>query len=308
MESKESLALKILSGYNRQLIENGFAVSTPCRQNYAYSAEVSDTKDSVNLLVYFGKKGNKTVLQGNKESELYKKINKLIFGEKLFDETRLEFNSESYIGTDESGKGDFFGPLVIAGVFVDSAISNQLVKIGVRDSKMLSDFQIKKIARGIKKILKQRSGVIIISPKKYNELHIKMGNVNRILGWAHARVIENILNSFEVKDAVSDKFGNEKLILDALQEKGRSLNLYQTSNAERYTGVAAASVIARDVVVSWFESESKRIGIHIPKGASEEVEKAAKIILEKFGEEELNSLVKIHFKTSKKIFNDIREI
>jgi len=307
LESKESLALKILSGYSSLLAKNGFSVSVPSRQNYAYVAEVSEKRDSVTLLVYFGKKGTKTVLQGNKESELYKKINDLLFGEKLFNETKLESNDKEYIGTDESGKGDFFGPLVVAGVFVDSAISTQLAKSGVRDSKALSDSQIIKMAVEIKQSVKQRADIIIITPKKYNELHKKMGNVNRILGWAHARILENILNSYDVKYAISDKFGNEKLILDALQEKGRNLNLYQTTNAERFIGVAAASVLAREVVVRWFESESSRLGMQIPKGASIEVEKAAKIILEKSGEEVLNSLVKIHFKTSKKIFNDLLE-
>ena len=134
-----------------------------------------------------------------------------------------------------------------------------------------------------------------------------MGNVNRILGWAHARVLENILKSCKATDAVSDKFGNEKLILDALQEKGKSLNLYQTSKAERYIAVAAASIIARDVVVRWFENTNRKIGIEIPKGASGEVEQAAKKILEKFSEEKLNSLVKIHFKTSKKILENNQE-
>jgi ribonuclease HIII len=307
LESKESLALKILSGYRNLMESHGFSVSAPVKQNYAYISEVCENKDSVILLVYFGKKGTKTVLQGNKESVLYKKINDLIFGEKLFNESQLEFNDKEYIGTDESGKGDFFGPLVVAGVYVDSAICSQLAKLGVRDSKALSDNQILKMAMEIKESVKQRASIIAITPKKYNQLHKKMGSVNRILGWAHARVLENILNSFDVKYAISDKFGNEKLILDALQEKGRNLNLYQTTKAERFIGVAAASVLAREVVLRWFEYESRRLGMQIPKGASEEVEKAAKIILEKSGEELFNSLVKIHFKTSKKIINDLLE-
>jgi ribonuclease HIII len=253
-------------------------------------------------LVYFGKKGNKTVLQGNKESEVYQNVNKLIFGEKLFSDEKVDFKPESYIGTDESGKGDYFGPLVIAGVFVNPSINEQLVNLGVRDSKTISDWGIKTLASSIKKLTKKNFDTVIISPDKYNKLHEKMGNVNKILGWAHARVLENILNNCIAENAISDKFGNERLILDSLQEKGKNLNLYQTSKAERYTAVAAASIIARDVVIKWFELNSKKIGTQIPKGASEAVEESAKKILKDLGAEKLKSLVKIHFKTSQRIF------
>lgn len=305
MDSKEKSALKSIERYCKLLKENGLVVSSPRKQNFAYGIDVSNKKNKVTLLVYFGKKGNKTVLQGNRESEVYKSVNDLIFGERLFAEQREEFNPETYIGTDESGKGDYFGPLVIAGVFVNRSINAELIKLGVRDSKTISDWQIKTLARDVKKILNKNFDIVIISPEKYNELHVKMGNVNKILGWAHARVIENILNNCKTEEAVSDKFGNERLILDALQEKGKKIKLYQTSKAERYTAVAAASIIAREVVIRWFDSNSKKIGFEIPKGASGAVETTAKNILKKFGKDKVNSLVKIHFKTSKKVYKSI---
>jgi ribonuclease HIII len=308
VDSKEKLALKISEHYCKLLSSKGLTVSVPQKQNFAYGVDVRTKKEKLSLLVYFGKKGNKTVLQGNKESEIYKTVSDLVFGEKLFVEENNDVNFETYIGTDESGKGDYFGPLVIAGVFLNPSISGKLINLGVRDSKTISDWQIKSIARDIKEIVNAGFDTVIISPEKYNDLHKKMGNVNRILGWAHARVLENILNTCESNEAISDKFGNEKLILDALQEKGKSLNLYQTSKAERYTAVAAASIIARDVVIRWFETNSKKIGFEIPKGASEAVEEAAKKIVKKFGEEKLNSLVKTHFKTSKKVFENNQEL
>jgi len=305
LDSKEKSAIKIIEHYRKLLTEKGLIVSSPQKQNYAYGIDVSNKNDKVSLLVYFGKKGNKTVLQGNKESAVYQNVNKLIFGEKLFSEEKVDFHPESYIGTDESGKGDYFGPLVIAGVFVNPSINEQLVNLGVKDSKTISDWQIRTLARNIKKIKNVNFNTVVISPDKYNKLHEKMGNVNKILGWAHARVLENILIDCTAENAISDKFGNERLILDSLQEKGKNLNLYQTSKAERYTAVAAASIIARDIVIQWFELNSRKIGFEIPKGASDAVNVSARKIIKNFGEEKLKSLVKIHFKTSQKILRSI---
>jgi ribonuclease HIII len=305
LDSKEKSALKIIENYCKLLTEKGLVVSCPRKQNFAYGIEVSNKNNKISILVYFGKKGNKTVLQGNNESEVYKNVSKLIFGEKLFSEENEVFNPKSYIGTDESGKGDYFGPLVIAGVFVDPFISEQLQNLGVKDSKTISDWQIKTLAGKIKKIANINFDTVVISPDKYNKLHEKMGNVNKILGWAHARVLENILNKCKAENAISDKFGSESLILNSLQEKGKELKLYQTSKAERYVAVAAASIIARDIVIRWFELNSKKIGFQIPKGASKAVETAGEKIIKVFDEEKLKILVKIHFKTSQKIFKSI---
>lgn len=302
MDSREKSAFKHIEYYSKLLIKNSLKVSSPRKQSYAYGIDISDNNEKVSLLVYFGKKGNKIVLQGNKDSQHYKNVSKLIFGEKLFSEEKLDFKAESYIGTDESGKGDYFGPLVIAGVFVDPYIAEQLKDLGVKDSKTVSDWQIKALAKKIKRITNKNFDAVVILPDKYNKLHEKMGNVNKILGWAHARALENILNKCKAEDAISDKFGNERLILDSLQEKGKNLNLYQTNRAERYVGVAAASILARDVVIRWFESNSKKIGFEIPKGASDLVEASARKIIKDFGEDKLKTLVKVHFKTSKKIF------
>ena len=302
MDSREKSAFKHIEYYSKLLIKNSLKVSSPRKQSYAYGIDISDNNEKVSLLVYFGKKGNKIVLQGNKDSQHYKNVSKLIFGERLFSEEKLDFKAESYIGTDESGKGDYFGPLVIAGVFVDPYIAEQLKDLGVKDSKTVSDWQIKALAKKIKRITNKNFDAVVILPDKYNKLHEKMGNVNKILGWAHARALENILNKCKAEDAISDKFGNERLILDSLQEKGKNLNLYQTNRAERYVGVAAASILARDVVIRWFESNSKKIGFEIPKGASDLVEASARKIIKDFGEDKLKTLVKVHFKTSKKIF------
>jgi ribonuclease HIII len=206
-----------------------------------------------------------------------------------------------YIGTDESGKGDYFGPLVVAGVIVDSITFDQLKKIGVKDSKLLSDDAIKKLALQIKNIVDNKFNIIIITPKTYNNLHAKMKNVNKILGWSHAKVIENLLEKENVANAISDKFGDERLIQSQLQEKGKKINLMQFAKAEKYTAVAAASILARNRFNEWFDEQVKNNNLVLPKGASKIVDTTLRYIKEKYGVGYLYEIAKVHFKTTNKI-------
>ena len=251
----------------------------------------------IKLLVYYGKKGLKVVLQGNRDSKTYADISRLILNELPFEKPEFSEPSE-YIGTDESGKGDFFGPLVIAGVYVDENIKKKLEAIGVKDSKQIAHSSIKKLAENIKKIAGEKSfNIVIINPPRYNELYEKFGNLNKLLAWGHARVLENILTRTEAAAAISDKFGDEGLILNSLQEKGKMLNLYQFHKAEKYTAVAAASIIARDKFNDWFERMNGELNMTIPKGASAKVTEAANIIIKKYNKDYLTQLTKTHFKT-----------
>lgn len=298
---KNSAEKKILE-YKRLLENNNFFVDDIKQNNYCYEITISDKNDKVKLLVYFGKKGIKTVLQGNKETELYDGINRIIFGETFFNNLSEEVTEpEKYIGTDESGKGDYFGPLVIAGVFVDSKSASKLKEIGVRDSKKILDKDIKILSEKIKEITGNRFNIISISPRTYNELHTKMGNVNRILGWGHAKVLENILAKNSANTAISDKFGDESLIINSLQKEGKKLKLHQVIKAEKYTAVAAASILARNKFNEWFEIQNNKYNILIPKGASDLVNKAALKIKNEKGLEFMKEMVKLHFKNSKKI-------
>src|SRR4030066_101564 len=168
-----------------------------------------------------------------------------MFGGKFFREQNPEVEpSYPYIGTDESGKGDYFGPLVVAGVCLAPEAGKFLKALGIRDSKELSDYQIKEFANEIKNVNELIFDVVLISPEKYNKLYEKMGNLNRLMGWAHARVIENLLSKCDAGEVISDKFGKEKLILDALQQRGRSINIKQVTKAEKFMAVAAASIMA----------------------------------------------------------------
>lgn len=302
MDKTKQQAKRLIEQEIKFLAEKGITVSGIKEDQYNFNCDLHNGKDDVKLLVYFGKKGIKKILQGNKESDFYNKINELIFGKELFEFNKNEIvEPEKYIGTDESGKGDFFGPLVVAGVLVDKNSIIELRKIGVKDSKELTDSQISVLAEKIKKIVKDKTDIIVINPEKYNELYSKIGNLNKLLAWGHAKVLENILTNHSAEEAISDKFGDEKLIIRSLQEKGKNLVLHQYTKAERYTAVAAASILARHKFIKWFQINKMKYKMNLLKGASSNVELAAKELIDKFGKEELKKVAKIHFKTTKKI-------
>ena len=292
----------ILENHLKILNQNGYEISEPELSQYNYNADISNSEGKVKLLVYFSNKGNKVTLQGNKELGIYQRVYNLIFGENLFQsEKSISAEPESYIGTDESGKGDYFGPLIVAAVFADKSVSKRLKALGVKDSKELPDYSISSIAAGIRKLEGCIFSIVVINPEKYNILYEKMGNLNRLLGWAHAKALENILSKKIVPVAISDKFGNEKYIQTSLQELGKKLILHQETKAEKYTAVAAASILARNEFNKWFYLIKQKHKLELPKGASANVEIKAKEIKSKYGAEVLKTLAKLHFKTTKKI-------
>ncbi|MEO8398394.1 MAG: ribonuclease HIII [Ignavibacteriaceae bacterium] len=302
MHSKENSAKKIITSYKKKLSNKNFQVTEPEQKQYHFEITVSDGLQKIKVLVYFGKKGNKTILQGNVDTKVYEQVNEIIFGEKFLGQDTQSFEEpENYIGTDESGKGDYFGPLVISGVYVNETTKKELKKLGVKDSKIINENNIKSLSFEIIKIVKNNFNIILISPAKYNELYKKFGNLNRLLGWAHAKVIENILDRQHADEVISDKFADESVIRNSLQKKGQNILLHQFTKAEKYTAVAAASILARNKFNEWFEIQNKNLGFILPKGASSKVEDAAIKIKKEHGEEMFGSLVKLHFKTTKKI-------
>lgn len=206
---------------------------------------------------------------------------------------------ESHIGVDESGKGDFFGPLVTAGVYADEAGIEALVEAGVRDSKTVtSDKRVAELAEMIAAVPGVRAEVIAISPARYNELQQKMRTVNELLGWAHAKVIENMLGRVACPRAVSDQFARtEWTIRKHLGPRGRAIVLEQRHKAESDPVVAAASIIARDRFVKSLQAIGRDFGENIPLGASAQVKALAVRLVQKHGAEKVARAVKTHFKT-----------
>ena len=202
-------------------------------------------------------------------------------------------------GIDESGKGDFFGPLVIAGCCVDEKSAPLLRELGVCDSKQISSSKkITQLAAGIRRIVGQAHTVVMLKPETYNRLYSEIGNLNRLLAWGHARVIENLLTAVpECPRMLSDKFGSESLIRRALMTKGRTIKLDQQVRAESDVAVAAASILARDGFLYAMNKLSEEVGIELPRGGGGNVKSIGRKLLTQHGPEIFEKCAKLHFKT-----------
>ena len=209
------------------------------------------------------------------------------------------------IGVDESGKGDFFGPLCIAGVYVNESVIKAWADAGVRDSKSISsDKKMAELAEVIRTTPGCVVNVVCVGNEAYNRLYTKMRSVNTLLAWGHARVIENMMglrykmNPAPVK-AISDQFAASKSVIEkALMSGGREIQLVQRHKAEEDIAVAAASILARDEFVKRLAALERQYEMKLPKGASAAVDAAAKLLVESRGADELAKVAKTHFRTA----------
>ncbi|EDY17727.1 ribonuclease HIII [Chthoniobacter flavus Ellin428] len=261
-------------------------------------------KDKLNVAVY--EKGPKVVLQGKGTQDFITfRLEPEVLGE-----ARLGYedvlNPEMFaphFGVDESGKGDFFGPLVIAGCYTDRGITRTLMEAGIQDSKKIgSDKRIRDLAAIIKRTQGAVHSVVAIGPERYNQLYAKFGNLNRLLAWGHARVIENLLEIRpDCPRALSDQFANPALIKRALLEKGRAIQLDQRTKAESDVAVAAASILAREAFIDWLRNKGREFQIELPRGASALVKQVGRGLIAQRGQEVLGQLAKTHFKTASEL-------
>jgi len=206
---------------------------------------------------------------------------------------------KGHIGTDESGKGDYFGPLVIGAVYVPDEQAPVLRELGVKDSKRTTDRRNRELAELIKRGYKH--SVVAIGPERYNELYEKLRNLNRILAWAHARAIENLLAEVPCRLAITDQFGDKGYVLNALMKKGQTIELVQRPKAEEDLAVAAASVLARAEFLNRLSFLSRDLGVELPKGASTLVEEAAVRLIKLHGPAVLDRAAKKHFKITDRV-------
>lgn len=258
-------------------------------------------KNKLSLAVY--EKGPKVLIQGKGVEEFVQfELEPKILGEaKLgYEEVHAPEMFEPHFGVDESGKGDFFGPLVIAGVYVDRGITRKLMDSGVQDSKRIgSDARIRALAEAIRKDTLGLVDVVLIGPAKYNELYEKFGNLNKLLAWGHARVIENLLaKKPECPRSLSDQFADKRLIEQSLFGRGRKIEIQQRPRAESDIAVAAASILARETFINWLDREGKKLDIRLERGVSPAVKAAATKLVESKGPEFLRQVAKVHFRTS----------
>ncbi|HUT74689.1 MAG TPA: ribonuclease HIII [Armatimonadota bacterium] len=204
-------------------------------------------------------------------------------------------NAGPRIGTDEAGKGDYFGYLVVGAVYVEPSQEASLRELGVRDSKRMSDQVARRLAGEI--VARVPSEIVRISPRRYNEFYTKLRNLNHLLAWAHARAIENLLARAPAPLVVSDQFGDEQRLRQALMRKGRRVTLVQAPHAEREVAVAAASVVARAAFLETLEALSARVGVALPKGATHVIA-TAREIRRRGGDELLAEVAKLHFRVT----------
>ncbi len=281
----------------RLLIEEGYNFET--RPYTLYFAR----KDKLTIAVY--EKGPKAVLQGKGTQDFVQfRLEPDILGEaKLgYEEVLNPEMYEPHFGVDESGKGDFFGPLVIAGVYVDRGLARHFQELGITDSKRItSDKRIRDLAEGIRRSRAAQS-VVTISPERYNALFTKIGNLNRLLAWGHARIIENLCELRpDCPRALSDKFADVRVLERALMEKGKAIKLDQRTKAESDFAVAAASILAREKFIDWLRATGQRLGVALPRGVNAAVKDAARAIAARGGSEALAAVAKMHFKTSAEV-------
>ena len=261
-------------------------------------------KNKLSVAVY--EKGPKVLLQGKGVEEFVQfELEPKILGEaKLgYEEVHTPEMFEPHFGIDESGKGDFFGPLVISGAYVDRGIARKFLDAGVQDSKRIgSDAKIRALAESIRKDSLGIVETVLIGPAKYNELYEKFGNLNSLLGWGHARVIENLLaKKPDCPRSLSDQFADARVIERSLLSHGRKIDIVQRTKAESDVAVAAASILAREAFINWLEREGKKLGFRLERGVSAAVKEAAKKLVESKGPEALRQVAKVHFKTAHEI-------
>ena len=212
-----------------------------------------------------------------------------------------------YIGTDESGKGDYFGPLVIAGAYVNEETSAALLKLGVMDSKRLTDAKIGDLYHQIIEVVGEDAiEAVVIGPAKYNELYQRLKsrgkNLNHLLAWGHAVAMGKLLAHHpDCTQAIADQFGDERYILTQLKEKGTQIKLYQTPRAEANIGVATASVVARYRFSQKMKQLSEQFGVELPFGANPVVKTRARQFIALHGRDALVEVAKLHFKTTSEL-------
>ncbi len=262
-------------------------------------------KEKVTVVFY---QSGKLVVQGKNTQEFVE----FVLEPEILKEARLGYeavlNPEMLLprlGVDESGKGDFFGPLCVAGVYVNESVVKALKEAGVRDSKLIgSDKRIGELADIIRNTPGCVTTVVPIGNDAYNRLYLKMKSVNAMLAWGHARVIENLMSlKYQMNPppvrAISDQFASSKdVVAKALMGLGREIELIQRHKAEQDLAVAAASILARNEFVTRLAKLSKEFELTLPKGASAAVDAAAVKFLGKHGADKLPKVSKMHFRTS----------
>ncbi len=287
--------LSLRNKLEEDLRSQGFEITKPPYTLFAAK------KKGLSCTLY--ESGSLTVQGKEMDSFLEFYLEPEILKEFKFSHPEAHLDLTPHIGLDEAGKGDFFGPLCIAGVYADGKGISELQQMGVRDSKRFSDDAILKLAKKIKAGYPYT--VIRLFPQKYNELYAKFKNLNRLLGWAHVAALGDLSQKTGCTQALLDQFADKSVVENLMQQKKLSVKLEQKTHGEDDLVVAAASILARAAFLDGMQTLSEEMGMTIPKGASSIVIKAAEKLVAKFGKDVLQKVAKTHFKTMKEIHLDV---
>ena len=303
--------MKPLTIYTCKLTNDQAATLKACLEARNYVSRVvpyarfAGEKDKTSVVFY---ESGKLVVQGKGTQEFVE----FVLEPEVLKQAKLGYEAvlnpellQPRIGVDESGKGDFFGPMCVAGVYVNEAVINAWKDAGIRDSKNISsDRKISDLAKLIRETQGCLATVVPIGNEAYNRLHAKMGSVNAVLAWGHARVIENLMGQRHRMNpppvrAISDQFAASKSVVEkALMAMGKELELVQRHKAEEDIAVAAASILARDEFVKRLAGLGKSLGLELPKGAGANVDQIAKQLATSQGPDGLAKVAKMHFRTA----------
>ncbi|HIA67040.1 TPA: ribonuclease HIII [Candidatus Poribacteria bacterium] len=210
----------------------------------------------------------------------------------------------NWIGTDESGKGDYFGSLVVAGVFVGEETCHDLRAIGVADSKKLSDQKIRAIAPQIFETHTNRVAWVELDPPAYNQRYESLRqngqNLNDMLADLHAGIIQTLIDETNCLNVIVDRFANQDVLRKRVEKILPEAQLLQVPKAESDIAVAAASIIARYFFLQQIENLSHAYGLTIPKGAVHVVDLGRQFV-QIYGKQQLRNVAKLHFRTTSDI-------
>jgi len=208
----------------------------------------------------------------------------------------------SRIGVDEAGKGDFFGPLSVAALFVEKSRFEELKKLKIKDCKKMTDQSVREVGKKIRERFPH--ALIKLGPQKYNELYSKFKNLNHMLAWCHSQAISELTVHDGIECVVIDQFANEWVIKGALKRKNIEEKIELRHKAESDIVVAGASILARAAFLEELERLSKAFDLKLPKGASNQCIEAGKAFVRKYGREKLPLVAKIHFKTTERVLEE----
>lgn len=224
-----------------------------------------------------------------------------------FNKQSLPANEQSlktWIGTDEAGKGDLFGPLVVAGFIADWKVVPDLVKMGVRDSKKLSSEKIEEIADKLQELYEDRISIIELEPFWYNQEYPKFktsGGINGLLGWGHVAAIGELIRSdFNIDAAVIDKFGGFNRLQQSFEPGINYPRIILREKAEDNPAVAAGAILARNAYDRARIRMKDEIGFVPHAGSSSEAQNDL-LKLNDSNSDQLHRFVKTHFAPVQKI-------